>query len=121
MLALFVLAPDEPAREEQLWRHRTLGKALFENPATQPQAVEELKKALDLAPDSVRDRLNYGLAVLRAGDAKGAIPELERVQKLDPKLPHTWFNLGVAHKRLGQYDEAIRQFEGMARLVPDDP
>ncbi len=121
LLALLTLGPADPATEEQLWRHRTLGKALFENPATQQQAVEELKKALDLAPGSLRDRLNYGLALLRAGDPKSAIAELEKVQKQDPKLPHTWFNLGVAHKRLGQYDDAIRQFEGMARLVPEEP
>ena len=27
-------------REEELWRHRNLGKALYETPQTQPQAPE---------------------------------------------------------------------------------
>ncbi|HXU46102.1 MAG TPA: hypothetical protein VN783_11300, partial [Thermoanaerobaculia bacterium] len=35
---------------ERLWHHRNLGKAFYENPTTQYEAVEELKKALDLAP-----------------------------------------------------------------------
>lgn len=118
-LALLVANPR--AAEEALWRHRNLGKALFETPATLPQAVAELKKALDLAPNSFRDRLNYGLALLRAGDTDQAIAQLERAQKQDPKQPHTWFNLGIAYKRKLRYGDAIRQFQRMAELVPDEP
>ena len=109
--------PDEQA----LWRHRNLGKALYETPGSIPQAVTELKKALDLAPDSLRDRLNYGLALLRAGKAAEGIAELEKVQKLDPSLPHTWFNLGIAYKHQDRLPEAARQFEQMVKLVPDEP
>jgi Flp pilus assembly protein TadD len=101
--AVIVLADNGPAssREEELWRHRNLGKALYETPASVPQSAVELKKALDLAPDSSRDRLNYGLALLRAGDLKLGMEELERAQKQDPNSPYTWFNLGVAYKREG--------------------
>ena len=107
--------------EEELWRHRNLGKALFETPTTVAEAAVELKKALDLAPDSFRDRLNYGLALLRSGDRTQGIAELEKAQKQNPSLPHTWFNLGIAYKRARQYPEAIRQFEHMVELVPDEP
>jgi tetratricopeptide (TPR) repeat protein len=107
--------------EEELWRHRNLGKALFETPATMSQAPAELKKALELAPDSFRDRLNYGLALLRTGDLDAAIAELEKAQKLNPDLPHTWFNLGVAYKRKGRRADAQRQFERMAQMIPDEP
>jgi tetratricopeptide (TPR) repeat protein len=75
----------------------------------------------DLAPNSARDRVNYGMALLRTGNTKQAIVELERAQKLDPKLPHSWFNLGVAYKREARYEDAIKQFQGMLRLVPDEP
>ncbi len=112
-------APD-PSVEERLWRHRNLGKALFETPTTVGESVAELKQALDLAPDSARDRLNYGLALLRAGNTKEAIAELEKVQKQDPSLPHTWFNLGIAFKRETRYEDAIRQFTHMVELVPDE-
>lgn len=119
---LFLRGADTAAvREEQLARHRNLGKAYYENPASQMEAVEELRKALELAPDSARDRLNYGLALLRAGKTKEGIAELERVQKQDPKLPHTWFNLGIAFKKEGDYARAARQFERMVQLVPDEP
>ncbi len=118
---IFGAAVQGPGAEEQLWRLRNLGKALFETPTTQTQSVAELKKALDLAPNSVRERVNYGLALLRTGSTKEAIAELEKAQKQDPKLPHTWFNLGIAYKREGRYDDAIKQFQGMLKLVPGEP
>jgi len=109
--------PDDP----RLWQHRNLGKAFYENPTTQKQAVDEFRQALTLAPNSIREQLNYGLAMLRAGDVPGGIAQLGKVQKEDPKLPHTWFNLGVIFQKQGEFDKAAEQFEGMVRLVPDEP
>jgi tetratricopeptide (TPR) repeat protein len=114
------LVPQSDAAEA-LWQHRNLGKAFYENPTTQAKAVEELRQALALAPDSVRDRLNYGLALLKAGRTAEGVAELERVQRQDPALPHTWFNLGIAAKRASEYDKAVAQFQRMVQLVPDEP
>jgi tetratricopeptide (TPR) repeat protein len=121
--ALFLLRGADSARvsEDEIWRHRNLGKAFYENPTTQSQAVDEFKKALDLAPNSARERVNYGLALLRAARTKEGIAELEKAQKQDPKIPHAWFNLGIAYKKDSDYDKAIAQFEGMVRLEPDEP
>jgi tetratricopeptide (TPR) repeat protein len=119
---LFALQGSQsPARDELLWQYRNLGKAFYEDPTTHNEAVGEFRKALALAPDSVRDRLNYGLALLRAGESDQGIAELEKVQGQDPSLPHTWFNLGVAYKKKGDYKRAIEQFQHMAQLVPDEP
>ncbi len=115
-LALLLLQPDQ-----RLWRHRNLGKAFYENPTTQSEAVEEFRKALELAPKSARERLNYGLALLRGGKTAEGIAELEKVQAQDPSIPHTWFNLGIAYKKAGQHARAIEQFERMIRLVPGEP
>jgi len=106
---------------DALWHHRNLGKAFYENPTTQLQAVDELKKALDLAPGSARERLNYGLALLRAGKLDDGIAELLKVEAQDPKLPHPWFNLGVAYKKAADYDRAIAQLERFVALAPDEP
>jgi Tfp pilus assembly protein PilF len=119
-LALFAADANGPL-EERLWRYRNLGKAFYENPTTQAQAVEEFRKALELAPTSARERLNYGLALLRAGKTKDGVAELEKVQKQDPKLPHTWFNLGVVYRKEGDLDKAIPEFQKMTELVPDEP
>lgn len=112
--------PPQPAGDA-LWHHRNLGKAFYENPTTQQRAVDEFKAALDLAPDSARERVNYGLALLRAGKTAEGIAELQRAQRQDPSIPHTWFNLGIAFKKDSQYDKAIPQFEQMVKLVPDEP
>ncbi len=106
---------------ERIWHHRNLGKAYYENPVTQLQAVEEFKQALELSPKSARDQVNYGLALLRAGITKEAIGELEKAQKTDPSIPHTWFNLGMIYKKEFESGRAIVQLEGMLKLVPDEP
>src|ERR1035437_9105772 len=90
-------APLSRADEGRLWRYR------------------------DLARASARETLNYGLALLRAGDMTEGIAQLVKAQKLDPKLPHTWFNLGTAFKRQAEFERALAQFQQMARLAPNDP
>ena len=118
-----VAAPSgqEASRAERLAQHRNLGKAFYENPTTQERAVEELKAALDLAPDSPRERLNYGLALLKAGKTSEGIAELLKVEAQAPSIPHAWFTLGVVYKRDGKFDLAVAQLEKMAVLVPDEP
>lgn len=128
--AAWLVSAQGPARqkaaasaplEERLARHRNLGKAFYENPTTQQQAVDEFRKALDLQPDSIREQLNYGLAVLRAGKTAEGIQILEDVKKRDPKLPHPYFNLGVEYKKQGETEKALANFTEFARLVPGEP
>src|SRR5690349_7143303 len=109
---------------DRLWQYRNLGKAFYENPTTSAEAVEQFRQALELAPDSPRERLNYALALIKAGRAEAGIAELERVQRQDPKLPHTWFNLGIQYKKRATPESnalATAQFERMVTLVPDEP
>src|SRR5215472_8285432 len=124
LAALMVFAGDSkpaPNTHDLLWHHRNLGKAFYENPMTQLKAVDEFREALEIAPGSTRDRVNYGLALLRAGRPKEAITELMKAQKEDPSIPHTWFNLAIAFKKEFDHQRSIEQFQGMLRLVPDDP
>src|SRR5690606_33785796 len=83
------------ASEEELARYRNLGKAFYENPTTQNESVEEFRKAMRLAPDSAREKLNFGLALLRAGKTEEGIRELEAVIQKAPEIPHSYFNLGI--------------------------
>ncbi len=111
-------AADTSAR---LWHHRNLGKAFYENPTTQNESVAEFKQALDLAPTSVREKLNYGLALLRAANNPAGIAVLEDVQRREPSLPHTWFNLGIHWKKQGDAERAVPQFRQLVKLVPSEP
>ena len=121
LLLLNAAAFQRPATDDELARYRNLGKAFYENPTTQNEAVDAFRKALQLAPNSTREQLNYGLALLRAGKTAEGVAELQTVQKRDPKLPHTWFNLGIVYKKNGEHEKAIVQFERMIQLVPDEP
>ncbi|MCW5964773.1 MAG: VCBS repeat-containing protein [Bryobacterales bacterium] len=109
------------ASEEELWQLRNLGKAFYENPTTQKEAVETFRKALTLAPGSVREKLNYGLALMHAGDTEEGTKLLQEVQRQQPNLPHPWFVLGVHYRKSGEEELAIAQFERMAALAPDEP
>ncbi|MBV9613725.1 MAG: VCBS repeat-containing protein, partial [Acidobacteriaceae bacterium] len=118
--AFWLFAAVAPEDENRLWEHRNLGKAFFENPDTHAQAVDELHAALQMDPNSVRDRINYGIALLHAGQTEAGVAELVRAQKQDASIPNTWFNLGISYKHAGVYDQAIEQFRGMIRLVPGE-
>lgn len=111
---------DDPTAQERLWQHRNLGKAFYENSATLTKAVEEFEKALKLAPGSPRERLNYGLALLKSGQTEKGIAQLKAVQQQAPQLPHTWFNLGIEYKKAQRYDEAIAQFRKLVELAPQE-
>ncbi len=116
-----MFAADSPTPQaNQLWEHRNLGKAFYENPDMHREAVDQLHQALELSPNSVGERINYGLALLRAGQTNAGITELVRAQKQNPSIPHTWFNLGIVYKQNGDYVHSIEQLMGMIRLVPDD-
>jgi Flp pilus assembly protein TadD len=121
LLAFASLLLAQSGSDDRLWRLRNLGKAFYENPATSDQAVAQFRQALTLAPVSVREQVNYGLALLRAGKTDQGVVQLRKAQKLDPRIPHTWFNLGIAFKRQGDLDAALTQFLGMERLAPAEP
>ena len=110
-----------PELNRKLWHHQNLGKAFYENPTTQYRAVKEFEKALKLFPESPRERLNYGLSLIRAARVEEGIAQLLEVQKVAPEIPHTWFNLGILFKKRADYEGALHQFQKMVELVPDEP
>ncbi|MGC2658361.1 MAG: hypothetical protein WA324_10440, partial [Bryobacteraceae bacterium] len=49
---LISVLSGQPQKTDMLWHHRNLGKAFYENPTTQKEAVEQFKEALDMDPNS---------------------------------------------------------------------
>jgi tetratricopeptide (TPR) repeat protein/predicted nucleotidyltransferase len=121
LIWLWLPAVSVAGADEAMERHRNLGKAFYENPTTHAEAIAEFKKAFDLAPNSVREKLNYALALLHGNREAEAVALLKQVQQLDPSLPHTWFNLGIYYKKTGESDKALVEFEQMVKLVPAEP
>ena len=60
---------------------------------------------------SPRAYLNYGLALMREGDTRGALREYRRSLDLAPTWYFTHINLGVANQQLGQLDSARAAFD----------
>jgi tetratricopeptide (TPR) repeat protein len=108
------------AEEGRLASLRNLGKALYENPATQYDAVEVLREAWEVSGEA-RDRVNYGLGLMRAGREEAGLAELAAAQGEAPEIPHTWWNLGLAAEKAGRYEEAQRQLAGLLERVPGEP
>ncbi|MDZ7638269.1 MAG: FG-GAP-like repeat-containing protein [Bryobacterales bacterium] len=113
-------AAGTASQEEQLWQLRNLGKAFYENPTTQKEAVDTFKQAFAIAPNSVRERLNYGLALLHAGSTEEGVAELLKVQQSAPAIPNPWFVLGVHYRKSGEDAKAMAQFEQLERLDPNE-
>ena len=113
-------APQDPQDAAELQEIRNLGKAFYETPGLAQQAVAQLKLAAQRNPRSAQDRLNYGLALLRAGSGEEGMAEIAAAQKLDRTLPHTYFNLGIEYKKAGEAEKAIAELLQMERLVPDE-
>ena len=121
LFAGVLLFGQRPAAEvDRLAAIRNLGKAFYENPTTHKESVAEFAKAVAMRPNDARDRLNYGLALLRSGATREGMAELERVQKQDPSLPHTWFNLGIQWKKFGETEKALAQIRKFVELAPGD-
>jgi tetratricopeptide (TPR) repeat protein len=123
LFAFAWLAAAQPAvtNADRLAAIRNLGKAFYENPTTHKEAVAEFAKAVAMNPRDPKDRLNYGLALLRSGATKEGMAELERVQKEKPDIPHTWFNLGIQWKKFGETEKALTQIRKFVALAPNDP
>ncbi|HEX2162324.1 MAG TPA: tetratricopeptide repeat protein, partial [Thermoanaerobaculia bacterium] len=115
-----IAAPAAADADPRLQSLRNLGKAMYENPATQYDAVDVLREAWELSGEA-RDRVNHGLALLRAGREEEGLAELAAAQGEAPEIPHTWFNLGLAAEKAGRYEEARRQLEGLLERVPGEP
>jgi len=82
------------------------------------EAAENLKKAIELAPDNAFNRLNLGTALYMQGDAEGALKQYREAVRLSPSLARAHFAIGVLMDASGQDGEAIKAFEA---AVASDP
>jgi tetratricopeptide (TPR) repeat protein len=81
-------------------------------------AVENLRRAVALAPGNAVMRLNFGTALSLNGDAAGAERELLEAVRLDPRLAKAHFALGVLAQDAQRWDDAIARFTTAARHDP---
>ncbi len=81
-------------------------------------AAENLKKAVELAPDNAFSRLNLGTALYMQDDADGALAQYREAVRLSPTMARAHFAIGVLMESRGQDAEALEAYEA---AVTSDP
>ena len=118
LVLLLAFQTPSPNAADQLGQARNLGKAFFENPTTQTQAVDQFKKALDMQPNSARERVNYGISLLHAGKTREASSSSSKRRSRTRQSRTPGSTSPLPTKRLTRFDKAIIRFQGMVKLVP---
>lgn len=83
------------------------------------QAIQAYRAALALAPDNPDALLGLGSALVKAGDAEGAVVPLAKVAPI-VKTMAAYNRLGLAQTLTGQFAQAHQSFEAASALAPDD-
>jgi len=99
--------------------HHALGLWLV-RAGRRSDAVEELKRAAELAPDDPRMAYVYAVALAQSDRAK-AISELQRSLARNPYDRETLSALAAFSRDAGATADALRYAQTLAQLEPDDP
>jgi predicted O-linked N-acetylglucosamine transferase (SPINDLY family) len=90
--------------------HRRLGGALLSQ-GRAAEAIEILRRAIELEPGSVRAHNNLGQALLQTGSIHEASVQFGAALKLDPHYAIGYNNLGLALTAAGDFQGALAAFE----------
>lgn len=82
------------------------------------EAVELLRKAMQVNPDDFATQKAYGELLLKAGDAAGAVPVLEQAHRKFPEHANLANSLARALKEAGRNSEAEPLFKFVAESRP---
>ncbi len=84
-----------------------------------PEAIAELRRALDVATDDVKFQaqtlVNLGGLV---SNPDSAMAYLKRAIAMDPEYASAYVNLAVAHEKKGQTGEAVRTYKKAIQVDP---
>lgn len=108
-----IRAPQEPTL------HHTLGLALARQQRL-PEAVTELALASQLAPEHLRYRYVYAVALNSSGQADAAIKVLETAHHDFPQDQEVLLGLITFNRDLGAKPAAIRWTRALLALTPND-
>ncbi|HKV04781.1 MAG TPA: tetratricopeptide repeat protein [Candidatus Acidoferrales bacterium] len=87
-------------------------------PELLPQAVDNYRQVLELAPEWVDAHINLGVALYQLGRAEEARAEFMCAVQLDPLNGISRYNLGCVLEEQGEIDQAIDHLRRAARALP---
>jgi Flp pilus assembly protein TadD len=83
------------------------------------QAIQAYRAALAVAPDNPAALLGLGSALVKAGDAEGAVVALAKAAPIVNTMS-AYNRLGVAQILAGQFSQAHQSFDTASALAPED-
>ncbi|MDZ4857402.1 MAG: tetratricopeptide repeat protein [Candidatus Hydrogenedentes bacterium] len=78
------------------------------------------RKTLEVTTNNFPAHINLGLALIDAGDMRGAAIEFEAATRVKPRVVEGWYNLGSAYYNLGEFGRAAQAFAAAANAAPSD-
>jgi len=98
--------------------HLAMGRVNLAN-GRSVDAIEEMKRAAALAPNSDEVYRNLGSAYLKAGLKNEAIEAYKKAIQAGPYYWRNYEDLGDAYNDLGDYDKALASLQRVIELSPD--
>jgi arylsulfatase A-like enzyme len=98
--------------------HGELGRCLLKQKKF-PEAVQSLKRAMQLDPGAEGVQSMLGATLLMQGNYPAAVDALELAIRLNPDLYQNHFNLGMTMEKLGRPADAIQRYQDCLERAPD--
>jgi tetratricopeptide (TPR) repeat protein len=94
------------------------GVSLEEDPSTQPEAIENYKKCVELDPMHAAAYINLGTLYYNRHDYQQAERFYRKAIEVDPRYALAYFDLGNVLDETGRLPDAIRAYESAISLAP---
>jgi tetratricopeptide (TPR) repeat protein len=94
------------------------GVSLEEDPGTQPEAIENYKKCVELDPLHAAAYINLGTLYYNRHDYEQAERFYRKAIEVDPRYALAYFDLGNVLDETGRLPDAIRAYESAISLAP---
>jgi tetratricopeptide (TPR) repeat protein len=109
------LKPDYATAHEWYAIHYLIGTGRLE------EAIQEMKKALELEPASLIMNTFMGATLYYAGRYDEAIDQCRRTIEMDPNFAVAHWHLGLAYEEKQNFDAAIEEFKKATSLSGGSP
>jgi tetratricopeptide (TPR) repeat protein len=84
------------------------------------EAIESLKRAIELNPGELSIRENLGFCYIQLKDYDNAIKEFEKILAIDPENVPALENISFAYEAKGDFEGAVPFYTKLLELKPDD-
>jgi len=112
-------APRAPSPRARALAHYWAA-LMYERDGAFEKAVEELREAADLAPESLVLTLRLIHGYVRQEDFDNALAMAERAVAQSPEIANLWIVLGQIYHRFERFDEAVESFQKAVELDPQN-